>query len=109
MRTILLLSLALLVAVPAAAGEIFGTISQGGKPVAAGVKVQITAGEKKYDGETDKFGAYRVFVKEKGKCTITVRLGEDNAPSADLVSYDKSTRYDWVVGEEEGKTVLRRK
>jgi len=48
-------------------------------------------------------------VKEKGKCTITVHLKEDNAPSAELVSFDKSMRYDWQVATEEGKTVLRRK
>jgi len=109
MRYVLVLVLLLSFTLPALAGEIFGTVTEGGKAVPAGVKVTIAAGEKSYEGETDKFGSYRIFVKEKGKCTITVHLKEDNAPSAELVSFDKSMRYDWQVATEEGKTVLRRK
>jgi hypothetical protein len=111
MRSIAVALLVLLFAVPrATAGEVFGTVTDGGKPVPTGVKVVITApGGKTYAGETDKFGSYRIFVKEKGKCTITVTLKEDLAPEAELVSFDKSTRYDWVLVSEEGKTILRRK
>lgn len=109
MKALVVLLIVLLVAASTGfAGEIFGTISEGGKAVGAGVKVTITAGDKSYATETDKFGAYRVFVKEKGKCTITVKSGED-APSAELFSYDKSTRYDWVLESKEGKPTLRRK
>jgi hypothetical protein len=92
----------------ALAGEVFGNIIDGNKPIAAGVRVTIKAGEKTYSGETDKFGAYRIFVVEKGKCTLIVQTKE-TSPPADLFSYDKSTRYDWVLETKEGKLALRRK
>lgn len=98
----------MLVASSAIAGEVYGTITDGGKPVAEGLKVEITGSDKVYSGETDKFGSYRVFVKEKGKCTLTVHV-KDQAPSAELFSYGKSSRYDWILETKEGKLSLRRK
>ena len=90
------------------AGEIYGSISEGGKPVAAGVKVEIVSSAKTYAAETDKFGAYRIFVKEKGKCTLKVTY-KSQAPSSDVFSYEKSTRYDWVLDSQNGKLALKRK
>lgn len=92
----------------ALAGEIFGTIEDGGKPVPAGTKVVIAAGDNNYAGETDKFGAYRVVVNDKGKCTLTI-LYKDQKPAASIFSYDKSTRYDWTVETADGKMTLKRK
>jgi hypothetical protein len=109
MRAHIILALVLLFSVsPAAAGELYGTISAGDKAVALGVKIDITTAGKTYSGETNKFGAYRVFVKEKGKCTITVNM-KDGSATADLFSYDKSTRYDWIFEIQDGKPQLRRK
>jgi len=93
---------------PLLAGELFGTITDGKKPVAAGVKVELAAPGKTYTAETDKFGSYRIVVKEKGKCTLTVHL-RDQSPSVDLFSYDRSTRYDWILETKDGKLSLRRK
>jgi hypothetical protein len=90
------------------AGEVYGTIADAGKPVAAGVKVEIAVSGKVYTAETDKFGSYRIVVKEKGKCTLTVRLKEQS-PSTELFSYDRSTRYDWILETKDGKLSLRRK
>lgn len=92
----------------ALAGEIFGTISEGTKPVAAGVKLEVTAGGKTYSTETDKFGGYRLFVKEKGKCTLTVSY-KDQTPTFSVASFDKSTRYDLVLNQKDGKYTLGRK
>ena len=100
--------LVVLSAVPALAGEIFGTLSEGTKPVDAGVKVEISIAGKSYAGETDKFGSFRLIVKEKGKCTLTVRY-KDQSPSFQLVSYDKAARYDLVLEAKDGKYSLRRK
>jgi hypothetical protein len=97
-----------LTASSALAGELFGTISEGDKPIAQGVKVQVTAGDKTYSAETDKFGAYRLFVKEKGKCTLSVQY-KDQKPSFTVASFDKSTRYDFVVTQKDGKYTLGRK
>ena len=109
MKSMNILVLALvLVATRAVAGEVYGTINDAGKPVAEGLKVEISVSGKVYNGETDKFGSYRVFVKEKGKCTLTVHV-KDQSPSAELFSYGKSSRYDWILETKEGKLSLRRK
>jgi hypothetical protein len=109
MKSILIVLFAVLLpASRVAAGEVYGTITDGGKPVPAGVKVEIGASGHVYAAETDKFGSYRIYVKEKGKCTLTVRT-RDQAPVIDLYSYDKSTRYDWVLETKDGKLSLRRK
>jgi len=90
------------------AGELFGTISEANKPVAQGVKVEITAGDKTYSTETDKFGSYRLFVKEKGKCTLTISY-KNQSPTFTVASFEKSTRYDLVLTEKDGKYTLGRK
>jgi hypothetical protein len=104
----LLLTALLLSAATARAGEVYGTITQGNKPVDAGVKVEIAISGKVYTAATDKFGSYRVIVTEKGKCTMTVRLNQATA-SVPLFSYDKATRYDWILQTTDGKLSLRRK
>jgi hypothetical protein len=109
MRSLGMALLTVLLSTPAVlAGEIYGTITDGTRPVGAGLKVDVNASGKVYTVETDKFGAYRMFVKEKGKCTLTVHLKE-SAAAAEVFSYDKSTRYDWVFGTQSGKALLRRK
>jgi hypothetical protein len=111
MRRMLSMTTVLAVLLPFSvdAGEIFGSITQGNKPIGEKVKVEIVAANKAtYATETDKNGSYRLFVKEKGKCRLTVRFNEQ-APSAELFSYDKSLRYDWILEEQEGKYSVRRK
>ncbi len=109
MRPIVMVLLALpLLTWGAVAGEVYGTITDGSKPIAAGVKVEIGASDKVYTAQTDKFGSYRIFVKEKGKCTLTVHFKE-HTPTVELFSYAKSTRYDWILETKEGKLSLRRK
>jgi hypothetical protein len=90
------------------AGELYGSITEAGKPTGAGAKVEITASGKVYAAETDKFGGYRIFVKEKGKCVLTIAV-KDQSASADLYSYDKATRYDWMLESRNGKLSIRRK
>jgi hypothetical protein len=92
----------------ARAGEIFGTFSEGTKPVAAGVKVEIVAGESVYKGETDKFGGYRLVVAEKGKVVLRV-VYKGQPASIEVASFDKSLRYDLILESVNGKYTLRRK
>jgi len=109
MKFLSILAVVLIVSASAAlAGEIFGTISEGDKPVAAGVKVEITAGDKNYSTETDKFGSYHLFVKEKGKCVLKVYY-KDQTPTFSVASFDKSTRYDFLLTQKDGKYTLGRK
>src|SRR6266404_8300145 len=75
------------------AGEISGTIKAEGKAVPKGVKVDIVSAVKTYNGETDAYGSYRLYVAEKGKCSLTVHFAQ-KAPSIQIFSYPKSTRYD---------------
>jgi hypothetical protein len=109
MRSLAMAILTVLLSTPAVlAGELYGTITDGTRPVGAGLKVDVNASGKVYTVETDKFGSYRMFVKEKGKCTLTVHL-KDSTAAAELFSYDKSTRYDWILETQGGKALLRRK
>ncbi len=108
MKTGIFVLLLLLWTSPLLAGEVFGTITESNKPVPAGTKLEIAVAGKTYTAETDKFGSYRVIVKEKGKGTLTVRI-RNQSPSADLFSYDRSTRYDWILDTKDAKISLRRK
>jgi hypothetical protein len=111
MRTEMKIAMLCLMLLPlrSVAGEVFGSVTENGKSVGEGVKLEIVAANKSaYVDSTDKFGAYRVFVKEKGKCAITVHY-KSQALSAELFSYDKSLRYDWILEAKEGKYSLRRK
>jgi hypothetical protein len=90
------------------AGEIYGTITDSGKPVPAGIKIEIAVGGKTFSGETDKAGTYHVVAAEKGKGTLTANY-KDQKLEVSLFSYEKATRYDWTVESEEGKLTLKRK
>jgi hypothetical protein len=108
MKSVIFLAFSLFMASAALAGEIYGTISDAGKPVPAGVKVEVTAGEKTYTGETDKFGTSHVFAQDKGKCTLTVYY-KDQKLAVSIFSYEKATRYDWTVETVDNKLTLKRK
>ncbi len=90
----------------AAAGEIYGTIKESGTPVKEGLKVEVTCGAETVATATDKYGAYRVFAKEEGKCTLTLRIG-DEAPTIAVHSYEDSARYTLILERKDGKYVLR--
>ena len=93
---------------PVLAGEVYGKVTDGRRPVPAGVKVEIAVHGNVYTTETDKFGSYRIVVREKGKCRFTVHL-ENQSASQRLFSYDRSMRYDWILETKDGKLLLRRK
>ena len=104
------------------AGRIFGDIKMDGKPLPAGVPVMIrrAAAEKKDEKKkdttsgavdstsTDKFGSYKLSVKEEGKCTLEI-LYEKQKVSLEIFSYKEATRYDLILEKKEGKLSLRRK
>src|SRR5262245_36297710 len=102
---------AAILATDASAGKIFGDISFGGKPVAAGIKVKMTKPGAATVGDTtatDKFGSYKLFVKEEGKATLTV-IYDGKALELPVFSNKEATRYDLVVEKKEDKLTLRRK
>jgi hypothetical protein len=125
MRWIIIVSLAVLVCLAASnasAGRIFGDIKLDGKPVPAGLLVKIAVappvsapGAKPKPAPivadttvTDKFGSYKLIVKEEGKCILTL-VYEKQAPTLEVFSYKDATRYDLVLEKKDGKLSLRRK
>ena len=66
MKLPICLMLVFFIASAAIAGELYGTIVEAGKPIPAGVKIEILVAGKRFTGETDKFGTYHVFAAEKG-------------------------------------------
>jgi hypothetical protein len=107
MRTLVVLALVVATLPTAAvAGEIYGAITEGGKPVKEGVKVGLVCGEKHYATETDKDGAYRLFAEDEGKCTLRVTVGEET-PSTTVHSFADSARYNLILEKKDGKYTLR--
>jgi len=97
----LLLMCATLAPTLAHAGEIYGSLTQHGNPVAAGVEVKIACPQQTTDtAKTDADGAYNLFAAQPGKCTLTV-----HGKSIEVFSSEKSMRYDLTL-EDDG---LKRK
>ena len=88
------------------AGEIYGTIKEGGKPIKEGTKVEVKCPKGSYSAETDKLGSYRLFVPEQGKCTLSVTSGAVS-PQMTIHSFEDSTRYNLVLEKKDGKSSLR--
>jgi len=125
MRSIIIVSLALLVSLAASnasAGRIFGDIKLDGKPVPAGLTVMIVLappasapGAKPKPAPivadtavTDKVGSYKLTVKQEGKCILTL-VYEKQVLTLEVFSYKEATRYDLVLEKKDGKLSLRRK
>ena len=125
MRWIAIMSLALLTCLTASnasAGRIFGDIKLDGKPVPAGITLKIAfappvsapSAELKPttivadSTVTDKFGSYKLTVKEEGKCILTL-VYEKQAPTLEVFSYKDATRYDLILEKRDGTLFLRRK
>lgn len=107
MRRFFLATLCLAISCTTAlAGEIYGTIKEGGKPIKAGTKVEVKCAKGSYGAETDKLGSYRLFVPEQGKCTLSVKSG-DVAPRMTVNSFEDSARYNLVLEKKDGKPALR--
>lgn len=93
----------------ALAGEIRGTITEGGKSIGAGVPVEVRCGENAYPpAQTDKYGSFRLFVQEKGTCMLHVGY-QNQTPTREIESFGDSVRYDLVLEKQGGQYVLRRK
>lgn len=125
MRWIVIVSSVLLVCLAASnasAGRIFGDIKMDGKPVPAGLTVKIAlAPPASAPGAvpapapivsdstvTDKFGSFKLNVKEEGKCILTL-VYEKQALTREVFSYKDATRYNLILEKKDGKLSLRRK
>ena len=107
MRTVFLATLCLAISCTTAlAGEIYGTVKEGGKPIKAGTKVEVKCAKGSYSAETDNLGSYRLFVPEQGKCALSVK-SSDGSPQMTVHSFEDSTRYNLVLEKKDGKSSLR--
>jgi hypothetical protein len=81
------------VAVPcsASAGEIFGTIRDGKRPL-VGAKVEIRCGDSSYTGRTDKYGGYSISVPKRGRCTLHV-----SGKSRVVQSFRQPAKFDFNI------------
>src|SRR5687768_3387901 len=95
-RTGLFLVLVLAFSTPGFAGKILGGITEGGKPIAKGIKIDVACGANKYAAETDGYGAFSLFAPDKGKCTLKVNY-QGQVPSFDINSYDGTVQYDFIL------------
>lgn len=108
MKTLPLILLALSVtALPALAGEIYGTITENAKPIGKDVPVTIEIGGKTYSKSTDEFGGYRIFAAETGKGTAKVPF-KGQTLSIEIESYSTPVRFDLVIENKIGSYTLRR-
>lgn len=86
-------------------GEIYGTVRLGDKPL-EGVTVQLMTATDTASAKTDKYGAYKLYLKGTGKCTIRVQY-KDQSPTLDITSSSEPVRYRLVLEEAKGKYTLR--
>lgn len=107
MKQSLFASTILLFTLPAWAGEIYGTLFENGKPLHGNVAVEVTLGGKVYQGTSGQDGSYRLFIPDKGRGELRVRLGSQSA-SIKVFSSDNSVRYDLSLQRLDGKLMLQR-
>jgi hypothetical protein len=98
----------LLWASAALGAEIFGTISENGKPLPQGATVKLDCASTSVSGATDQFGSYSLKAPAPGDCRLTLTY-KGSSPSLAVTLYEKPSRYDLVVKQEAGKLALARK
>jgi hypothetical protein len=107
-KTLVWAGAGILAAAFAAAAEIHGTVSEGGKPVADGAAVRLDCGGTTASAKTDSFGAYSIKAASGGECTVTVDYKGGSA-STKVTVYDKPTKYDLALKQDAGKWTLERR
>ena len=93
-------------AAPAAAAEIHGTVSEGGKPLAQGVALKLDCGGTTASASTDQFGGYSLKIAASGQCKVSIDYKGGSA-SLPVAVFEKPSRYDLEVKQEAGKLSLR--
>ena len=93
-------------ALPNYAGQLYGSVSESGKPI-GNAPVVITCSGEQTKGSTNPDGTYRITVSQQGRCTFAV-ANRPGSPSVLIFSYEKPTLYDLeVVHKPDGSNELR--
>ena len=95
-------------ALPLFGGQIFGTLTEGGKAVASGVEVVVDCSGEQAKGSTDNFGAYRVNVQKTGRCTFTLTY-KGQKPATMIASLSEPVSADFELQMQDGKYKLVRR
>ena len=95
-------------ALPMFGGQIFGTLTEGGKAVASGAEVVVDCAGEQAKGKTDSFGAFRVNVQKTGKCTLTLTY-KGQKPTATIASLAEPVSADFDLQTQDGKYKLVRR
>jgi hypothetical protein len=98
----------LTLAAPLPAGQIFGTLTESGKAVAAGVEISIDCAGEQVKTATDKFGAYRLNPQKTGRCSLTLTY-KGQALSVTVASLAAPVAADFELQVQDGKYKLVRK
>jgi hypothetical protein len=106
--TFAVLLFGMFLASPVSGAEIFGTISEGGSALPAGVPVTLACGEAQASAKTDEFGSYNLRISETGDCKLSVEY-KGAAATLPVAVFAKPTRYDLAAKLDAGKLVLTRK
>jgi hypothetical protein len=92
----------------ALAGNVYGTITEAGKGIAQGSKIEIACGADKYNTDTDANGGFKVFVKDQGKCELKLTY-QGQTPTFEINSFEGSVQYDLLLEKKGTQYTLRRK
>jgi len=95
-------------ATQAFAGKIYGSITEGGKPVSQGTKLEVACGSNNYSAQTDANAAFNLFAAHTGNCLLQV-LHHGQMLSIEISSYDGSVQYDLVLEKQGTQYTLKRK
>ena len=98
-----------LLAAPAKAGLIFGTIRWEDPNVPTqGLPIEVQCAKNApHGGHVEERGDYKIYVPEVGNCVFTVTVGERRLTS-EVGSYEDEVRYDFlIVRTTEGPRLVR--
>lgn len=94
----------------ASAGSVHGDLREDGKVVGPGRVVRIQCGSSNpVEGRTDDNGSYRLYVRERGRCTFTLLNYKGQSPSTFIYSYDDPVEYNFDLVLEGGHYLLKRR
>lgn len=108
-QLIFLISLILLFPSFTYAGQVYGRLLERNRSVGPGVRIIISCHQNIYNGVTDSYGSYRIYVPRQGRCELTVYY-RNQPTTTSIYSYNDPVRYDFeLVRNREGRYFLRRR
>jgi hypothetical protein len=90
-------------------GEVYGTLTHGGRSVGAGIVIDaLCAGRVRSRAITDGYGSYRLHVGRQSHCTLTVRY-EGHSPALDIAMQRDRGTCNLLLQREGREYTLRRR